>query len=142
MANLIVPDTGKVAIEKFILGQSGGASYVNGYVGLYASAHTPAHTDTLPTYTAIEAAFSGYARQLLGGWTTTGLDGTFHAFSIPGAVTFTNASVSAQNVYGIFIVDNTGVFLLEAGVFDSPPIVIPAGGTLTINLYETVTSEF
>jgi hypothetical protein len=102
--------TGMVQLEKDLLG---GGTLEAWSLRLFATSHTPAVTDTLSTYTAIEASFTGYAAKTLtrsmsgSTWSTPAISGT--TINSAGDATSTygssaqawNAS-SAQTVYGYF----------------------------------------
>lgn len=75
---------------------------------LFSTSHTPAVTDTLATYTAIEASFTGYSAKTLAraSWAAAGLTGTtIDATNSNAKSTYAQQSwsaTSAQTVYGYF----------------------------------------
>ncbi len=90
-----------------------GSGQENWSLRIFASSHTPAVTDTLSTYTAIEASFTGYSahtitRTIAGGtWGAVGLtgttiDGTNNNAKSTYGTTQTWSATSSQTVYGHF----------------------------------------
>lgn len=73
------PKEGQVQLETDLLGQGTREDWS---LRLFSTAHTPAVTDTLATYTAIECAIAGYAPITLtravgaGNWSAPGATGT------------------------------------------------------------------
>ena len=104
----------KTGQQQMLTDLLGGGTLENWELRLFASSHTPAVTDTLSTYTAIEASFTGYAtktltRSIAGGtWGSVGLTGTTidavnnNAKSTYGTTQSWSAT-SAQTVYGHFL---------------------------------------
>jgi hypothetical protein len=85
-------------------------------LGLYATSHTPAVTDTLSTYAAIAASFAGYSAKLLtrsiaaGTWSVPTVSGTtIDPAGINARSTYNAASpqawtaTSAQVIYGYYL---------------------------------------
>jgi hypothetical protein len=109
--SMIVLHTGQVQLETDLLG---GGSLENWSLRLFSTSHTPADTDTLSTYTAIEASFTGYAaktltRSLTGStWSTPTISGTTidtsssNAKSSYGSSAQSWSATSAQTIYGYF----------------------------------------
>jgi hypothetical protein len=103
----------KTGQQQLLTDALAGGSLENWQLRLFSTTHTPAVTDTLSTYTAIEATFAGYSiktltRTIAGGtWgavalTGTTIDGTNHnAISTYGTTQTWNAT-SAQTIYGHF----------------------------------------
>jgi hypothetical protein len=102
--------TGMVQLEKDLLG---GGSLENWSLRLFATSHTPAVTDTLSTYTAIEASFTGYSAKALtrsmsgSTWSTPSISGTTinaagDSLSTYGSSAQTWSASSSQTVYGYF----------------------------------------
>jgi hypothetical protein len=121
----------------------GGGTLESILLGLFSTSHTPAVTDTLSTYTAIEASFTGYSQKTLtrtiaaGTWGTVALtgstiDGVNHnAISTYGTQQSWSAT-SAQTVYGHFWKGNTsGVGLLAEQWGSSIALVNPSTLNLT-----------
>ncbi len=106
-----VMKTGQVQFEKDLLG---GGSLENWSLRLFSTSHTPAVTDTLATYTAIEASFTGYSpitltRSLTSStWSTPTATGTTidptnnNSISTYGASAQSFNATSAQTIYGYF----------------------------------------
>ena len=109
--SMIILQTGMIELEKELFG----TTQENWSLRLYKSSHAPAVTDTLSTYTAIEATFTGYSAITL----TRTVSGTTWAVSASASGTTINAagnaiatyhsgtpqvfsSTSVQTVYGYF----------------------------------------
>lgn len=104
-------------------------------VGLFKTNHTPAITDVLGTYTAIESTFGGYARQTATGWTAAAMTGTT-AYTTSPVLTFTpNAAPGVETAYGYFIF--LGATLLGAGLF-AGPVTIAASTPFSVVLQRTL----
>ena len=102
--------TGMVQLEKDLLA---GGSLENWSLRLFSTSHTPAVTDTLSTYTAIEASFTGYSAKTLtrtmsgSTWSTPTATGTTinaagDALSTYGSSAQSWSATSAQTIYGYF----------------------------------------
>lgn len=92
-------------------------------VGLFTSDITPALTDTLSTYTAVEAAWSGYARQAPS-FGSGGNDGT-HGFTDSAVMSFpVTSGGTGTTVFGYFIIDTGGTDLIFAERIASPISVL------------------
>jgi hypothetical protein len=102
--------TGQQQLETDLLG---GGTLENWSLRLFSTSHTPAVTDTLATYTAIESSFTGYAAKPLtrsiaaGTWGAVGLTGTtIDATNNNAKSTYQTqqswSATSAQVVYGYF----------------------------------------
>lgn len=106
-----VMKTGQVQFETDLLS---GGSLENWSLRLFSSSHTPAVTDTLSTYTAIEASFTGYSAKTLTRsvsgttWATPAATGTTidpvndNSYSIYGSAAQSWSATSAQTIYGYF----------------------------------------
>jgi hypothetical protein len=94
----------------------GGGTLENWSLRLFSTSHSPAVTDTLSTYTAIEASFTGYSAKALtrsiGGstWATPTASGTTIDGTNNNAKSTYNSgtpqswsATSSQTVYGYFI---------------------------------------
>jgi hypothetical protein len=135
----IIVDGGKQLMLKLKVGLST-INLSNALFHLFTNNVSPTHSDTLGTYT--EAAWTGYAAQVAGGWSAPTLDGTFHATTTGGLMTFTNPSGSSQSVYGYFVTDNPKTTLVFVERFTGAPLTIPNGMTLTVTPTITDQSEF
>jgi len=121
MANLILPDEGLVAAQAALLN----AVYPVGtcYLRLYDNAYTITKGTVKADLSEVNSgSYPGYAAQPItfspGG---VALDGAAHqAFVYSSVCTFTTSSGSADTVYGAFILDVTGTFLLAAYTFALP----------------------
>lgn len=133
--------TGQVQFETDLLS---GGSLESWSLRLFASSHTPAVTDTLTTYTAIEASFTGYAAKTLTRsvsgttWATpaaTGstIDPTNHnSYSTYGSAAQSWSATSAQTIYGYFWSGVTsGVGLIAEQFASSVALVNPSTLNLT-----------
>lgn len=126
MAGELILDEGLLALlQDKIEGTLTGMS-----VGLFTTAHTPAFGDTASTYTAIEASWTGYARQTAGGWSSPAIVGSHVAETEADLMTFTVTSGgTGANVYGYFCV--SGSDIVQAEEFASP---IPVTDGVPISL--------
>lgn len=112
-------------------------------LGLFSTSHAPLVTDTLATYTAIEATFTGYVtksltRSIAGGtWGAVGLTGTtIDAVNSNAKSTYGTqlswSATSVQTVYGYFVKGATsavGLFAEQWG--SSIALVNPSTLNLT-----------
>lgn len=92
-------------------------SFLNGcYLCLYKSSHTPAGSDTLSTYAAIEADFPGYARHLVSEFSSPGfLNGSNQGEIDASIITYTMTGSSPTNdIYGWFLADPTQTYCVAA----------------------------
>lgn len=141
MANLVFPfQSASAALERLISSTS--PSWINALLCMFATAHTPMDGDTAATYLAIEASFTGYARQVLTTWSSILEDGSLRAYSSPATSTFHNSTGSGQLVYGAFVLDSAATTLLGVGVFDGSPITMPPATNLLVDLTLTEVGEF
>jgi hypothetical protein len=106
------------------------------YVGLFTTNYTPVVTDTLSVYTAIEASWAGYSRQILNTTPVTSWDAVNSQYVnqfLAIAFTYTGGSTSGNN-YGYFVIDPFGN-LNWAELLGSPAPynLSPSAPTLTIN---------
>lgn len=122
----------------------GGGSLENFSLRLFSSSHTPAVTDVLSTYTAIEASFTGYAAKTLtrsisgSTWSTPTASGTTidptndNAKSTYDSGTPQSwSATSAETIYGYFWSGVTSGVLLVAEAFASS-ISLVNPSTLTL----------
>lgn len=122
--DLIFPDQGLV----FQLSQTlqGGVRY-----HLFTNNIVPALGTTLADL--VEATWAGYANvlQSWSDYTTTGVSG-HNGFAIAPPINFGNTSGSPQSAYGYYVTDAGITLLLAVAAFDSPPVVIPNGGSESV----------
>jgi len=135
MSNLIVPDTGKIAMAKVII-----QAHQIAKIDLFQNNYTPDHAASLGLLTV--ANFAGYAQQTL----TTPvvspvLDGTNRAFITWDPVTFTRSGGPNNTIYGYYVTDDAGN-LLWVERFDSPVPVNADGVFLTLTPKLTDMSQF
>jgi len=141
--NLVVPQSGSLSVCQYlayIWSQTG--AYLT--IKLYKSDTTPDWDTVLADLT--ECDFSGYASMQLTAWDYAGvfLDGDGRA-KVNHTTNYTamhNGGGVSNNVYGFFVVDNTGD-LCWLQRFDSPPIAIDSNGKfITVVPSFTLMSEF
>jgi hypothetical protein len=120
---LLVPDEGEVRLLTYALKSTCPATYK---LKLYKTDVTPAEADTIASYTVCDA--TGYGDATITNaddWTVATDTGTTTATCAEKTFTFTAAS----NIYGYYVVDETGDDkVLWAEKFSDAPHVIPAGG--------------
>jgi hypothetical protein len=102
----------------------------SGHLRLYTTNHAPDLEDTLATYTAIEAAFGGYASILCNAWAAAALNASDDAETdeIVRVFTATGAGLPVT-VYGVFYVDVNGA-LAYAELFQNSVTLNIAGNTV------------
>ena len=84
-------------------------------LGLYQAPVDINAGNTLATFTAVEATYNTYARQVLV-WDTPSVADNGTVESIAAALTFRPTDAVVPNViWGLFILDTTAAFLLFAG---------------------------
>lgn len=97
---------------------------------LYKAAHTPANTDVLATYTAIEANYTGYASQSAGGWSAP--IGSAFPFTILGTSMLFQVGASpsiGNSIYGYYVTDDTNSgALVWAELFSGAPLSMTSAG--------------
>jgi hypothetical protein len=121
-----------------------GGSLENWSLRLFASSHSPAVTDTLSTYTGIEASFTGYSAKTLtrtqsgSTWSSAALSGTtIDAVNNNAKVTYNAgtpqswSATSSQTIYGYFISGVTSTVGICAELFGSS-ISLVNPSTLTL----------
>lgn len=128
---------GSLELLQFLISQWGTL-----VMGIFVADYTPQPTDSLGTYTAMEATWTGYVRANITGWSTPTLNGTGHAESDAGTVLFPNVSGGAQTAYGYFLMDSSQTSLLWAERDGSAPVTIPDGQSYQITPQFTLISEF
>jgi hypothetical protein len=113
----------------------------NPWVHLYGSSHTPAHTDTYSTYSAIElSSGGGYAAQQLTVPGTNWTIATVTAGAQATYITLTWTFTGAESVYGYWLGDSTNTYSLWAEQFAAAFVFPSTGGTFTLSLPPTLTS--
>lgn len=126
MGNLIFPNTGLLIIAN--------SAVVNlwptTFWGLYTNNVTLSPATTWSSL--VEAAWTGYARQVPASWTTNGIIANI-AVQSANSITFTNSSGSPVTCYGYFVIVAAGPTLVAIEEFSGAPVTIAAGGTLTVN---------
>lgn len=99
-------------------------------IGLFTASHTVDEDDDLSDYEAIEAAWTGYARQTPASWSAAVTDGSDHAVMFADPVSFpVTSGGTGESAYGYFILDVDGD-LHHAEEF-STPIAITDGVPLS-----------
>lgn len=106
--------------------------YASAEVLLFTTLYAPQLGDDLAVYEAIEASWTGYARQTAGPWDAAQIGDDDRAFSYSSLLSFdVNADPAGAIVYGYAVV--LGSVLLWAELLDSRPV--PANGVpVTIKL--------
>lgn len=103
-------------------------TYIGGlYYGLFTTNLTIAHNTVLSTVTAVEAAWTGYARQQVSSWPTPTIVSGVASMAGNTLLTFNNTSGSTQTFYGWFAVDTSSGKLIAA--LNIGATTIPNGGT-------------
>ena len=113
-----------------------------GHLRLFVSNHAPVSGDVLATYTAIEAAFGGYASQTVNDWGAAAAVGGV-ATVTAGVYTFTATGAGLPTtVYGYFYTDVNGA-LAHAELFATGGVTLSAAGhTVSVVPKRTRKSEF
>lgn len=112
------------------LGQLLAGPYDAAEVLLFTSAHDPAPDDDLSVYEAIEASWTGYARQVAGPWDAPLIDGDGRAFSYSAALDYTVTAVPPGTlVYGYALALSSVLLWAERLVIMPVP---SAGNPLTL----------
>lgn len=113
----LMPDGGLVAsLDTLLQGD-----FASAEVLLFTTFHTPAPSDVLATYTAIEAAWTGYARQSPAPFDAASIDGDGHAFSYSALLSFPVTAVAGGTVvYGYAVL--LGSDLLWAELLANRPV--------------------
>lgn len=148
---LLVPREGDVQLLVDLLG---GGPLEDWSLGLFNTAITPAETDTAATYTAHEAAFTGYARKTLTrsvssatwntpvlqtpsgspAWSGRTLVGHVQYGSTPQTWT---CGAAGGSVYGYFIIGATSGKLICAELFSSPRTLASGDSLAMTPIFET-----
>lgn len=116
--------------------------FINGcYMALLGSSISVGTGTTLTNCTAAEAAFTGYARATMTGWTVPATDGSGRAASTATALFTPTGSGGSGNIYGYFLTDSGGTFFYGVEVF-STPINAPQNVQVAIALTYLVVSLF
>lgn len=125
---LLVPDVGLTALLDVLTGE-----FTNTLeVGLFNAAHAPAAGDVLSDYTAIEATFPGYSRQVLDNWTAALLIASGFAQTEADIVTWTRgAGAGTEDIYGYFVVDGGGNLLWAEAPTWAPITIDTLGQTIS-----------
>src|SRR4051812_4810617 len=115
MAALVVPNIAEVTILESVRAEL----LDGGSLRLFVSNHTPVAADVLATYTAIEAAFGGYAAITCSSWGAAYLNASNEGETDETVRTFTATGTGLPvTVYGAFYVDSNGA-LMYAELFQN-----------------------
>ena len=140
MSHLVQPVEG----DERILNDLANAWNLSGFqqIGLFNSPITPSTTDTLATYTAHEATFTGYTRQTLNSWGSAAPDGSGRGVIVHPNITFTCsiAPVSTETIYGYFVTDGTDLYWAQ--VADTPIDITLVGDSVIVTPRYTQKTEF
>jgi hypothetical protein len=102
-------------------------------MGLSQYTFTIDHATPGSSLTSAEIAFTGYARQVLSGWSTPTLDSLFRAVSFAAPVTFANSgTVSSSSISSWFFIDETSGDVLIAGNFSTPFVILASDSFTTV----------
>jgi hypothetical protein len=100
---------------------------LNAKLALFVSNHIPVIGDVIGTYTAIEAAFGGYAQQTITDWGAA-VTVAAKAQTTAGVYTFTATGAGLPTtVYGVFVTSSTGE-LLYAELNPTGGVTLSAAG--------------
>lgn len=122
--DVIFPDVGL----PYILRQTVGTKLV---YHLFANDHTPGLADTLASYT--DPVWSGYAPidVPLAAWILSSMTG--HVGGLQALdIVFTNTSPSDWPVFGYYVTDAGGSFLVAAARFDIAPKMVLSGSFVQV----------
>ena len=109
-------------------------------VHLFASAHTVVDADTLATFTAIEASFSGYAVQSPS-WSVPALVAGVPT-TTSSTVTFSYSGVTTTTIYGVFVTDALITVMVGAANFASSVILSPGNPSYVLQISVTSISQY
>lgn len=119
-------DSGRLAL----LGDKSAGTLSGALARLYVTAHTPAEGDVLATYTAIEAAWTGYAAQTMSAWTSPASISGNKAQIISQLMSFTVTSGGTGVTVDGYFVTKSGV-LIYAESF-AVPVAVTDGTPFTL----------
>lgn len=123
--SLIVPDVGKIRLEKFITGEVAPAGF---RTKLFQNNFTPGPATVIGSFT--EATFSGYAlANLSNPVTAAALDAQGRAFTLWDLVTWTKNGATGNTIYGYWVEDGASN-LLWCERFDSGAFAMNTDGTV------------
>jgi hypothetical protein len=124
--DIIYPDDGLLYVLNQLIAGSGSGLYWQ----LFTVNVTPSLSDTLATYATLPGS---WAKVQLAASAFTLQQITVHVGTVQAANhTFTNTTGSPVDVYGYLVIDATDSKIVAAARFDGAPIVVPAGGTISI----------
>lgn len=132
MAGVWISEAGR----KKLLTDKANGTLTGATVGLFTGTHTPGESDTLSTYTALEAAWTGYARQTISPWgTATTISGN-KAQIVSSTMLFTVTSGgTGVSVYGYFVIVGTDWIFAESFAA-AVPMTDGVNYSLIVNLTE------
>ena len=119
---IVCPDVGEVLLLQYVLNMPP-APVGDKVMVLYKSDTTPAHGDTMGTFTPATDN-DGPITLASAQWTVQSVGGTTTGLYSQQTFTFTTGAV----VYGYYVTDITGAALLWAERFAGAPFTLPAGG--------------
>lgn len=130
MATALIPIVGRIFLFKEAWANTAGMK-----IGVFTTNYAGALADVLATYTAIEAAWAGYAEQFLPAPPTPAADPNNNAEGTLATFTFTlSATISPVTNYGWFIYDNATSTLVAACLFDTPQVVQNIGDQVVFSI--------
>jgi len=137
---MVIPIVGRKLFTDLLVAAWNGASQLQ--LHLYQSSHTPSPSDTLSTYTAIEADFTGYTPALISGWADVGLDPDDRELIQALPVSFVRTAGS-NDIYGYFVTDSASALLWFAEERTGGPVTVDGSNPVYFVLPRaTGTSEF
>lgn len=142
--SLKVPDVGELLLLNVLTGQAGATNISALTCFLYSNNYTPVDGSVVGDFT--EANFGdpavNQARKTLSAWTAASTTGDSHAQSTAAAMTYTNTSGAAKDVYGYWVGNVTKTNLYFAERFAGAPLNIPNNTALILTPNFTLISEF
>lgn len=134
MSNQVIPDEGEAVALAAWLGKMAAAVPLT--LRLFSNNHTPAHGDTVASYT--EVTGGGYAAFALtaANWVITPGSPSSAAYAAH-LFTFTGATTAPGTVYGYYITDNNNK-LVTAQLLNAPPFTPAVNGDI-VGVTPTIT---
>lgn len=134
---LLVPNVGELVFLEWIVDRLNSDGVT---VRLFQNDHTPGDADEEGDYTV--ASFDGYDAIAADAWQPPFTDGDEYAHTFHAACTWTNTGVTANTIYGYFVVKSVdGSQILWAERFESPVVIDTPGQSLSITPHFTLRSQ-
>ena len=125
--SITVFNPGLVSILNKLTQAVGSRIFESCNIGLFVNNRVPQQTDTIAQYT--EAAWAGYARQPVTGWTGPTIVGGIGQ-TVGNAVLIPNTSAINQSAYGVLIFEATSGVLIAAAQFAGAPVIVSPIGLI------------